>query len=434
MANKPLERVQIDCTSEEKKMGPPTLFDAKRLSPDHMRFDYAIPSLDKDMTLLVTLFDADGIKSREAIHLSLTAVQDQPPQIAAQLDGIGSAITPKARIAITGRATDDYGIGRMWFEYNLEGQAPADSPLGPSVDKPSEAVAEKNLDGLALEVEKLELKPGLKFQVALKASDLFALGKGPNVGSGEQWVLDVVTPEQLRALLEGRELVLRQRFESIIREMTETRDLLAKAKMSGNTEDSTIEKKGHTISKDENSSSEAKTPASGHEPGDEPGEDSGNARAAPTLERLIARVQNASTNCMKSTEETLGLAESFEDIRKQLVNNRVDTEELKERLQSGIADPLRKIGGEMLPELERRLELLQNSLEEEKNEPALCDKAKIQADAILLAMHKVLDRMLELEDYNQLVELLRDVIKTQEQLRIQTEQRQKQKIREMLKE
>ena len=59
------------------------------------------------------------------------------------------------------------------------------------------------------------------------------MGKGPNVGSGEQWLLDVVTPEQLRALLESRELVLRQRFESIMQEMTETRDVLARAKMDG---------------------------------------------------------------------------------------------------------------------------------------------------------------------------------------------------------
>ena len=36
------------------------------------------------------------------------------------------------------------------------------------------------------------------------------------------------------------------------------------------------------------------------------------------------------------------MAEGIDDIRKQLVNNRIDTEELKERLQSGIADPLRE--------------------------------------------------------------------------------------------
>jgi hypothetical protein len=84
--------------------------------------------------------------------------------------------------------------------------------------------------------------------------------------------------------------------------------------------------------------------------------------------------------------------------------------------------------------LERRLELLQTGLEKSKFDAELRDQAKIQADAVLLAMQKVLDRMIELEDYNQLVELLRDVIKQQEQLRNQTEQRQKQKIRDLLKE
>ena len=289
------------------------------------------------------------------------------------------------------------------------------------------------LDGQALEVEKLELKPGQKFQVSVKAADLCTLGKGPNVGSGEQWVLDVVTPEQLRALLEGRELVLRQRFESIIREMTETRDLLAQAKMSGEAADSTSEGKDSKMSKDGKKPAAEKKPASGDEPGDEPS-DSGNPARPARRALLIARVQNASTNCLKSTQETLGLAESFEDIRKQLVNNRVDTEELKERLQAGIADPLTKNRRRNAPRVGTAPGTAANQPRTSEIQPELRDNAKAQADAILLAMQKVLDRMLELEDYNQMVELLRDVIKMQEQLRIQTEQRQKQKIRDLLKE
>ena len=125
---------------------------------------------------------------------------------------------------------------------------------------------------------------------------------------------------------------------------------------------------------------------------------------------------------------------AIDDIRMQLVNNRIDTEELKERLQAGIADPLRIIADEMFPELERRLESLQSSLEDAKLAPAARDKAKIQADAILLSMQHVLDRMIELQDYNEMVEMLRDIIKMQEQLRQQTEQRNKQKIRDLLKE
>jgi hypothetical protein len=177
-----------------------------------------------------------------------------------------------------------------------------------------------------------------------------------------------------------------------------------------------------------------KAKSSSDEPGDRP---SGSGKALSPerqLELLLFRVQGVSTNCLKSQQETAGLAESFDDIRKQLVNNRVDTEELKERLQSGIADPLRKIAGEMLPELERRLESLQTSLEQSKFDVELRDRAKRQADTVLLNMQKVLDRMIELEDYNQMVEMLREIIKQQEQLRTQTEQRQKQKIRDLLKE
>ena len=128
------------------------------------------------------------------------------------------------------------------------------------------------------------------------------------------------------------------------------------------------------------------------------------------------------------------MAEAIDDIRMQLVNNRIDTEELKERLQSGIADPLRKIGGEMFPELERRLDALQTGLEDAKLAPAARDNAEKQADAVLLSMQHVLDRMIELQDYNEMVEMLRDIIKMQDQLRQQTEQRNKQKFRDLLKE
>ncbi len=440
-ANKSLVRVQIDHSDEETKNRRPALLGAKQLSPDRRQFDYTIVSLDKDTTLLVTLFDTDGIKSREPIRLGLVAEPDQPPQITAVLDGIGSAITPKARVAVAGRVTDDYGIGKLWFEHGVERRPPTSTFLGMAAGRPADAPTERNLDGQGLEVETFNLKPGQKFQVSLKAADLCTLGKGPNVGSGEQWLLDVVTPEQLRALLESRELVLRQRFESIMQEMTETRDVLARAKIEGDSaSNSTSDGKSGKMTPatesedDKQNASKDKNASSGNEPGDEPGDSGKTASPERQSAMLLFRVQGVSTNCLKSSEETLGLAESFDDIRKQLVNNRVDTEELKERLQSGIADPLRKIAGEMLPELVRRLELLQSGLEHSKFDAALRDRAKFQADDVLLAMQKVLDRMIELEDYNQMVELLRDVIKQQDQLRNQTEQRQKQKIRDLLKE
>jgi hypothetical protein len=128
------------------------------------------------------------------------------------------------------------------------------------------------------------------------------------------------------------------------------------------------------------------------------------------------------------------MAEAFDDIRKQLVNNRIDTEELKSRLQGGIAEPLRAIAAAMFPELERRLERLQAVLDDAAKGPGVRDHARQQADKIVLAMQKVRDRMIELEDFNEALDLLRGIIKAQEQIRQQTQERHKQKIRELLKE
>jgi hypothetical protein len=441
-ANKPLKRVRIDCISDDAKSAQPLVIEGEQLSADKIRFQYSLESLNKDTTLVVTLFDTDGIKSRDAFRLSLVAVPDQPPQISAQLDGIGTAITSIARIAVAGRAIDDYGIGKLWFEHGVEMQPSVETLLEPAVEKPADAKVEKMLDGSALEVKSLGLKPGQKFLVTLKAADLCTLGNGPNVGNSEQWTLDVVTPEQLRAILESRELVLRQRFETIMQETTETRDILAHAKKPSAPADSStstdksskIPGTGEKASESGKEPGDAKKGGTGNEPGDEQGETAKSSSPEEQLALLLFRVQGVSTNCLKSTQEINGLAESFDDIHKQLVNNGLDSPDLKDRLQTGIAVPLKEIGSELLPELVRRLEALQGSLEQSKFDQELRDRAKIQADDVLLAMQKVLDKMIEMEDYNQMVDLLRDVIKMQEQLRTQTEQRQKQKIRDLLKE
>ena len=57
----------------------------------------------------------------------LVPTPDQPPQMAVQLDGIGTAITPQARVAVAGRIADDYGIGRVWFERAIDQQEPRDA-------------------------------------------------------------------------------------------------------------------------------------------------------------------------------------------------------------------------------------------------------------------------------------------------------------------
>jgi hypothetical protein len=55
-----------------------------------------------------------------------------------------------------------------------------------------------------------------------------------------------------------------------------------------------------------------------------------------------------------------------------------------------------------------------------------------RADEVLARMRAVLDKMMELESFNEVVERLRGMIRTQEQIRAETLEQQKRRSREAL--
>jgi hypothetical protein len=104
-------------------------------------------------------------------------------------------------------------------------------------------------------------------------------------------------------------------------------------------------------------------------------------------------------------------------------------------LEQGIAEPLKTISGESLPRVEERLAALQTAYDANVStaaEPLAA--AKAEADAAIQAMQAVLDRMLELESYNELVELLRGIVNDQQQIKEKTQQQQKEKLRGLIEE
>ncbi len=426
--NKDLVKVQVDSVLEETSL-PRKVLDSSELAADPRRFRYTIASLDRDTTLLFTLFDTDGISSREPVRLALATIADAPPQLAVRLSGIGSAVTPRARLPVVGQISDDYGIDKVWFEHTIDQTKPGTHAVAAPPSHPSNL----ELENAGLEVRDLGLTPGQKLLVCLKASDLYDLGEAPNEGTSERWLLDVVTPEQLRAILVARELVLRQRFEVIIREVTETRDLLLGIDFDSLDPDN--EAGEETDEKTDDKEVDQQKIDDGSEPGDEPGDE--RPEKLPPERRAVLRtlrVERALQNSRKNAHETQGVADAFTDIRLQLINNRIDIEELNIRLKQGIADPLNQIAQQMFPELARRIERLQARLNDKKLSPRHRDLAREQAGAILLAMQRVLDRMVELEDFNEALALLRTIIGLQEKLSEQTKQRRKQKIRLLLED
>ncbi|MGB7736979.1 MAG: hypothetical protein WBL72_25115 [Thermoguttaceae bacterium] len=461
-ANKEIVSVRVNSVVGDR-VGPARSLDERELAADRRGFSCKLEPLITDTTLLFTLTDSDGIESRDPVRLTLVATPDQAPQLAVQLDGIGTAITPAARVAVSGQISDDYGIGRVWFERAIDQQPPHTHPLAEFRQPP----AVYNLADAGLDVRELGLRPGQRLSVCLKAADLCDLGHGPNVASTESWLLDVVTPDQLRAILAARELVLRQRFEQMIQEMSDTRDLLARMEFaaaekegsgvrdqgpgdrgqgsgvrgqgseSPNLKPSNPKSPNLQTSKPPNSPGPHPNPlpkGEGTRPGAEPGDEEPADSPTRRRELRFLRLQSALTNCHKGAPEVLGVAESIDDIYKQFVNNRIDTVELKNRLRGNIAEPLHRIVDAMFPELNRRIEELQTALDDLDRAPSLRDAAQQQAQAVLLAMQKVRDHMIELEDFNEAVELLRNIVDMQKKLHEETQKRHNEKIRDLLKE
>jgi hypothetical protein len=211
-------------------------------------------------------------------------------------------------------------------------------------------------------------------------------------------------------MLEARELALRRRFETIIEELTDTRNLLFGIELAGKAADGAVSK--------------PKEGASAPEPGD------AEAAAARVVSPAVL-VERVLQNGQRSSHETLQLAVAFDEIRAEMINNRVDTEELKTRLKDGVADPLRRIAGPMFSELEPVLKKLRAQVSDAAQAPATQTAAVARTDAILVEMRAVLDKMLELETFNEVLETLRQIIGAQEKINGETKDQQKKKLRDL---
>jgi len=368
-------------------------------------FTFEIESLPGRLVLFVSLLDADNLLSDSWTRLTLHGVEDQPPQVDVAIRGIGSAITPDARLPAVGRIEDDYQTERTWFDIKLgDGQIvereillPRDGLVKAALDFQNER--EQGEGGIKLAVD-------TRITVQIKAADKKNILGGPNIGAGEQFHLDVVPPNRLIAMLEARELSLRRRFEQIIEEVSELRDLLRRVSV-----DKVNDLQGQL------------------------GEDALSDEAA--LRRFTAlrelRVQRSLQQTRKSSQEVLGVAASFEDIREELENNRIDTQERKDRLQLMIADPLQEIGEVSFSVLEKQLVALAGALENEGRRPQLTQASLEQAETILLEMEAVLRNMLELETYNELLDIVRGLMKDQSELIDATKKQQKRQVLDLFK-
>jgi hypothetical protein len=414
-STKPLTEVRIHTAHDAHNFVLPQLTDEPRA------IEWHYGTLSADDVLTIQAIDSDGVTCREPYRISLSSVTDEVPQVAVRLAGVGTAITPDAVIPLAGKISDDYGLERIWFTYQIGNGHIYERPFS---KQPGGAQSVTDIDRFDLRATSdapsapaPRLKAGETFRVTVHASDRFNLSPAPHAGASQEFAFDVVTVAQLLAQLERRELELRQRFEAIHAKTTDTRNLLSRVD----------EKVQATDAASDDATSAP--PGSATQPSGEAADPSASERS---LTRRRLRIAGALQNITQSSHEVVGVAEAFQEMYDEIENNRVDNPDLKSRLRDQIAMPLMRLGEKRLPELESQLQLIQDRVADGQAEtPGLAETVKL-ADQILVEMQQVLDRMLELESYNEVVALLRGIIHDQQELNEKTKERQNDKLKGLL--
>jgi hypothetical protein len=399
---------------------------------------YTIDSLDRPVSLELMLVDADNLATETPHLIAFGVKDDELPEVRVAVRGIGSAVTPDVTFPVAGSVADDYWLDRAWLELTVGEAPPRVFPLPYARGGLNEAqLAEYKLPAGANVFHRydlrelrtrsdqpLELKPGDKLALTFKAADRFDLDDfnvetNPHAGASERVVLDVVTPDELLIILDRRELELRRRLEQIVEEMTQTRDALVrvKAELTGTKDDEASTAPEDSLDRAIEGEDKPLTP-------DE------KRQRQLALRRL--RVQRAVNQSEKSRGETEGVGLALLDMAEQIENNRVDTEDRKERLRDQVAAPLLALVAKDFPELDKRLAALNGQVAANDLDPATAETASehalAQADDVLLKLDAVLAKMLDLESFNELIELVRGLIDEQDEVINETKSLRKRQL------
>jgi hypothetical protein len=472
VANKPLSEASVEVVYGEASKRPKLLSNIALASPESAEFSHVIENLDEPQDLRFSLTDLDGIRTRQPILLSLSAVSDEPPQVEVRLVDVGEFVTPQVKIPFEGKIVDDYGVqkvliafertgepvilfpfkedpaNRQEFIFHRAGKQPGrdeealdfqllayemrkkreaaekDAEKAPKRDPGKEetpkadakkADAKKDAAKKPAEDEdaKYQLKVGQTFTLKIIARDGCTLQRTNVEGYSTVFAFTVVTPEELRIKLAARELIQRTNFEKIRDEMLITRESLA------------------AITFEVPATPPKAAPGKGKDTEKAAGKvaEKGREITAEDLRiEAFLRAQRAQQISAKNAIEVLEVAHQFDVIRGELINNRLYTEELNQRLKLGISDPLHRIGNEMFQELDKMLNDLIVKCDKEFSNADARDQAVAlaaqQADRILTEMNSVLGKMLEFEAFNEAIKALRELLEEQDKVNKATKKMQ----------
>jgi len=352
------------------------------------------------------LADESGLRSSRPTTFSIKVKPDRAPSVRATLLGISGLVVPRVRIPLSYTAGDEFSVTQMRLEHAWTGQSGNSVEQSGSIDfvlldpNLTELLGKPEIKSVAVfDVEPLEIPEDVSLRVTLAADDNNTLS-GPGTGKSREFLLRVVSEEELRADLLRREIEQRKAFELIIGNQEKLiYDLQANA-------DAVV---------DENSDLK-------------PDEVLDNLRDVQRRQKLVG------TNVSR-------IADHFQDFLVEAINNRLDeaeseiqqTQSIRERFDERIIRPIRGLDGKQIIRAGQLIELTQRTVVLD----SVTNQKTIDVDALTSAIRdaiakqsEIIDRMQEIlasmkdsETYQEIVNKVIEIKRTEERIREKARQK-----------
>ena len=383
--NKRLQSAKLLAGGVETDISIPTAEGDRSIAILIPRSDQEEPLVGGDYELKLT--DESGLQNLRRSKFAITIKEDKAPKLRADLLGISGLVTPRATVPVSFQAIDDYGLNQMFFDCRWRvGEEETETAKQINFDGLPEirpAVSSKDVG--VLQLETLPLQPGMNLRMTVSAED--TRPGEPNISASQEFLLRVVSQEELRADLLRREIEQRKAFEQIYQAQMELTAEIEAVAASDPEQNVSIEKF--------HSQREAK---------------------------MISMVRD-----QKGVGTSIDrIANRFEEFLVEVKNNRLDEAEnelmpsqrIEKRFDEKIIRPIRRLDQELISVATRNMDNCRR-VEREQNELDIAVNQTIVVQReVLEAMKKILDAMNNSETFQEILNEMLEVKRTTDSISV----------------
>jgi len=313
------------------------------------------------------LVDEFGLEDKQPVRFAVRVIKDEPPRVRMKLPGVGEMITPEAILPIELEFADTYGLASAEVVFQVSREDAREGLIPLPTFRTSLITFSASL---TWPLSSEAVPPGDRLTLFSRATD-FDDVSGPNSADSPPISARVVTRDELLAELARREQEFRMDFERLIDAQEQLRSrLLTLIGLSSS--------------------------------------EGGSEQFAATIATLERRQRSiaGSVNVVR---------QQVEQVLTEHRINQLASQTVEERLGLGIAEPLGRLTTRYLPEA---ADTIRRWSQDPEGEIGIT--VDPQQVALLSQMRAVLANMLQWEGYQEAVNMLREILRLQNELRTES--------------